>query len=168
MGVEGQISSNYWSAFGVIIKKEGFQRTHKDSKDSINQALNYGYAILYNRIQASLLKEGLNIYYAFLHSNNYQNPSLVYDFIEPFRTPVVDREIIALFVRHHNIKIKSNNLLDEKSKKLITEHIQKRLASTTKTKYGKTTFNNLIDFETNELKRNIEKGTIHKFYLAKY
>lgn len=40
LGVEGNISLHYWHAFGELLGIDGFIRTHKDSSDEINQALN--------------------------------------------------------------------------------------------------------------------------------
>jgi CRISPR-associated endonuclease Cas1/group II intron reverse transcriptase/maturase len=167
MGIEGNISSYYWSGFKIIIKRDDFIRTHKDSKELTNQTLNYAYAILYNKIQSALIKEGLNIYYPFLHSEISNKPTLVYDFIEPFRQPVVDREIVSIFTKNQKLTQK-DALLSEKSKKIIIQHIQQRLGSFTKTKYGKTTYLNLISFEANAFKRAVENEQIHRFFIAKY
>ncbi len=168
MGLEGQISQLYWNGFALITHLSHFQRTHKDSQDPINQALNYGYAILYNRIQSLAIKEGLNIYYSFLHSTDYKKPTLVFDLIEPFRQPIVDREIISILTKNQKIEQKDGKL-SAKSKKLIVQNIQERLASPTKTKYGKTTYQNLLGFEINAFKRAIEEEKPrHKFFIAKY
>ncbi|BCD68487.1 CRISPR-associated endonuclease Cas1 [Nitratiruptor sp. YY09-18] len=168
MGLEAQISQLYWNGFKVITHLSQFQRTHKNSIDPINQALNYGYAILYNRIQSALIKEGLNIYYSFLHATDYRKPTLVFDMIEPFRQPIVDREIISILTKNQTIKQKNGKLTPD-SVKLITQNIQERLASFTKTKYGKTTYLNLIHFEMNALKKAIEnEDPHHTFFIAKY
>ncbi|SMC09190.1 CRISPR-associated endonuclease Cas1 [Nitratiruptor tergarcus] len=168
MGIEAQISQLYWNGFKLITNLPYFQRTHKDSKDPINQALNYGYAILYNRIQAALIKEGLNIYYSFLHVTDYRKPTLVFDMIEPFRQPIVDREIISIITKNQTIKQKDGRLTSN-SLKLIIQNIQERLASFTKTKFGKTTYLNLIYFEANALKKAIEnEDPNHTFFIAKY
>ena len=168
MALEAQISQLYWNGFRVITKLPDFVRTHKDSQDTINQALNYGYAILYNRIQSALIKEGLNIYYSFLHTTNYRKPTLVFDLIEPFRQPIVDREIISIITKKQHLKQKDGKL-DNNSKKIIIQHIQERLSSLTHSKYGKTTYLNIITFEANSLKRDIEnEKKSHKFFIAKY
>ena len=168
MAIEGQISQNYWNAFRHIIHAPSFQRTHKDSVDPINQALNYGYAILYNRIQSALVREGLNIYYSFLHTTDYKKPTLVFDMIEPFRQPIVDREIISILTKGQKLHSKDGRL-DERSKKIVLQNIQERLGSFTKTRFGKTTFANLISFEANALKKAIENlDTNHRFFIARY
>jgi CRISPR-associated endonuclease Cas1/group II intron reverse transcriptase/maturase len=167
MGIEGYISTQYWNGFKIIIDNPSFVRTHKDSKDVINQTLNYAYAILYNKIQSALIKEGLNIYYPFLHSEMSNKPTLVFDFIEPFRQPIVDRQIISIITKKKKLT-QSNNLLSEDTKKIIIQNIQERLGSFTKTRYGKTTYLNLISFEANSFKRDIQNNKIHKFFIAKY
>ena len=168
MGHEGQASTYYWNGFAKIGNLDSFQRTHKNSKDPINQALNYGYAIIYNKIQSALLHKGLNIYYSFLHTGERGKPSLVFDMIEPFRQPVVDREILSIISRKQHL-VQKDGRLDDESKKNVIKHIQERLSSLTKTRYGKTTYQNLIYFEVDSFKKAIERSEKnHKFFIAKY
>ncbi len=168
MAIEGQISQQYWNSFKVIIDRPSFQRIHQHATDAINQALNYGYAILYNKIQSALIKEGLNIYYSFLHTTDYKKPTLVFDMIEPFRQPIVDREIVSIITKKQTLKT-DGKLLTKESKKVVIQNIQERLATQTKTKYGKTTYLNLINFEVNNLKRAIELNLDKiQFFIAKY
>ena len=169
MGYEGQISQLYWNSVAIIINKPNFQRTHKDSVDVINQALNYGYAIVYNRVQSALIREGLNIYYSFLHTQATKKPTLTFDMIEPFRSPIVDREIISILTKKQKLKQNSKKLLSPDSIKIIIQNIQERLSTPTKSKYGKTTYQNIIYLEANSLKHAIlSKKQKHKFFIAKY
>jgi len=168
MGYEGSISILYWRAFGIIIEDREFNRETKDAIGAINQALNYGYAFLYARVQSALLKYGLNIYHAFLHSPQANKPTLVYDMIELFRQPTVDREIISIL--NHGTAIESSKgRLNAKSIKVITEHIQARLATPTKYREGKYKMTTIIDEQALELSHTI-KGTkkLFKAYRAKY
>jgi len=168
MGHEGSISTLYWRAFGIVIQKNEFHRETKDATDSINQALNYGYAFLYGRVQSALLKYGINIYHSFLHSSQANKPTLVYDMIELFRQPTVDREIIALLNRGTPIE-SSKGRLDPKSIKAITTHIQARLATPTKYNNGKYKMTTIIDEQALELSHTI-KGVKKQFraYSARY
>lgn len=157
MGIEGNISTHYWKAFGVLLGVDDFVRTHKDSTETINQALNYGYAILYNRVQSTLLHNGFNLHYPLLHSVQNNKPTLVYDMVEEFRQAVVDREIISII--NHNVKLtQTNGRLSEKSVKTITQHIQTRLSTITKSRYGKTTLLNIISNQILQLKHTIKEG----------
>jgi len=81
-------------------------------------------------VQSALLKTGLNIYDSFLHSNQDNKPTLVFDMVEPFRQLVVDREIISILNRGTKLK-SSKGRLSKKSVKVITENIQERLATPT-------------------------------------
>lgn len=167
MGIEGSISVQYWQSFGVIIGVEDFIRTHQHSQDTINQSLNYAYAILYNRIQSALIHEGLNLYYSLLHSTQSNKPTLVYDIVEEFRQPIVDREIISLINRGQELK-QSNGLLSKPTIKLIVQAIQERLATPTKSRYGKSPLYNILQFQTNHLKRSIIDKSTYKGFVNKY
>ena len=88
--------------------------------------------------------------------------------IEPFRQPIVDREIISILTKNQKITQK-NGRLDDKSKKIIIQNIQERLSSFTRSKYGRTTYLNIIKQEANSLKRAIENlEPKHSFFIAKY
>ncbi len=167
MGIEGIISVHYWSAFGEILGINGFIRTHQNSKDEVNQALNYGYAILYNRIQSELIHEGLNLYYPLYHSVQSNKPTLVYDMVEAFRQPVVDREILALLNRGQTLT-QSSGRLSKKSIKLIVQNIQERLATPAPSRYGKSPLYNIIHFQMNHLKRSMLDKTSYKGFVNKY
>ena len=167
MGVEGSISVQYWSAFGEVLGIDGFTRTHQNSKDEINQALNYGYAILYNRVQSALIHEGLNLYYPLYHSVQSNKPTLVYDMIEAFRQPVVDREILALLNRGQKLT-QNNGRLSKASIKLIVQNIQERLATPAPSRYGKSPLYNIIGFQMNHLKRSLLDRATYKGFVNKY
>lgn len=167
LGIEGSIAVHYWNAFGKLVGAEGFIRTHRDSIDEINQALNYGYAILYNRVKSALLHEGLNLNYPLYHAMQKNKPTLVFDMVEEFRQPVVDREIIAMLNKGQKIR-QSNGRLSKESIKLIVQHIQERLATPTKSRYGKTPLYNIIGFQANLLKRTILDGGKYKGFVNRY
>jgi len=167
MGVEGVISVQYWAAFGEILGIDGFIRTHQNSKDELNQALNYGYAILYNRVQSALIHEGLNLYYPLYHSVQSNKPTLVYDMVEAFRQPVVDREILALLNRGQKLT-QSNGRLSKESIKLIVQNIQERLATPAPSRYGKSPLYNIIGFQMNHLKRALLDRSTYKGFVNKY
>lgn len=168
MGYEGSLSVLYWRAFGILIGDENFKRETKDAPDVVNQALNYGYAFLYGRVQSALLKCGVNIYHSFLHASQANKPTLVFDLIEPFRQPTVDREIISILNLGTQIN-SSKGKLDKKSLKVITENVQERIATPTKFRDGKYKMSTIIDEQALELAHTI-KGIKSKFkaYVARY
>mgnify|MGYP000704590644 CR=1 FL=1 len=86
----------YWSAIESILPdKLGFRGRDPDGTDPFNMALNYGYGILYGVVEKALLIAGLDPYLGVLHSVKSGKPSLVLDFIEMFRQPVVDKTLLV-------------------------------------------------------------------------
>lgn len=53
--------------------------------DPINALLNYGYGLLYGKIEGALIKAGIDPYVGIMHRDNYNRPVLVYDIIEIYR-----------------------------------------------------------------------------------
>jgi CRISP-associated protein Cas1 len=96
-GLEGSAGRAYFGALTVLIpERYNFEkRTYQKSDDFFNTCLNYAYAILYSRVESALSKAGLNPYAGFLHRDEYQHLSMVYDFVEPYRA-WVDEKIFSL------------------------------------------------------------------------
>ena len=161
MGLEGSLSTLYWRAFGLLIDEPAFKRVTQDAPDAINQALNYGYAFLYHRVQSALIKNGVSLYYAFLHTPQPNKPTLVYDMVEPFRQMVVDREIVSILNRGTAL-VSQKGRLDKKSVKVITQNIQERLATPTKWRKGKYKLTTIIEEQALEL-AHVIKGIKPKF-----
>ena len=96
MSVEGRAAQKYWTAIGRIIPSD-LQwpgRETRGATDPFNASLNYGYGILYARVEQALILAGLDPYGGFLHADRPGKPSLVLDLIEEFRQTVVDRTVI--------------------------------------------------------------------------
>jgi len=82
-GWEGQASRIY---FATIVKYllEEFQfeqRSQHPAMDVANAFLNYGYGILYGKVEGALIKAGVDPYIGILHRDDYNRPVLVYDVI---------------------------------------------------------------------------------------
>ena len=126
--IEGRIASSYWELVKLIVQDEiKFEkRTRKGAKDLFNSLLNYGYGILYSRIWGSVLRAGLNPEIGFLHKNEFHRPTLIFDLIEEFRAPVVDRVIISMIGRDERFKME-NGFLDIQSRRKLAQNILERL-----------------------------------------
>lgn len=98
---EARISSLYWEAMRKLISPEmGFvKRDRHQAKDLVNCLLNYGYGILYQRVWQAISATGLNPHISFLHAFQGSKPTLVYDLVEEFRQPFVDRAIFSLLTK---------------------------------------------------------------------
>lgn len=86
-GWEGAASKKYFEIVGRFIpEKYNFKgRTRQPSMDPVNCLLNYGYGILYGRIEGALIKAGIDPYLGIFHRDDYNRPVLVFDVIELFR-----------------------------------------------------------------------------------
>lgn len=86
-GWEGAASKIYFETLNHFIP-ERFrfaQRSQHPAKDITNALLNYGYGLLYGKIEGAMIKAGIDPYIGIMHRDNYNRPVLVYDVIEIFR-----------------------------------------------------------------------------------
>ena len=95
MGWEGQQAKHYWQAIGPnLLEQWTFQkRSRRPAKDKFNALINYGYGMLYSKMEQALFAAGLDPHLGILHADEYDRPTLSYDLIEPFR-PWLDRLVI--------------------------------------------------------------------------
>ena len=113
-----------------MAEKTDFEgRQQKVPTDAVNTLLNYGYGILYSQIWSAIILAGLDPYIGFLHTEQTGKPSLVFDLIEEFRAPIVDRTVIAFVMLNRNIKIEQG-LLTVETRQAFSEKIIDRLSST--------------------------------------
>ena len=131
MAYEGNISKYYFKILSNLVPdKYKFKgRSSRPAKDCFNAVLNYGYGILYSKVERALLIAGLDPYIGLLHKDNYNKKSLVFDFIEPYRI-FVDEPVFYLFSRHklkiENFQISGSGvLIDDTSKKIVVLEITK-------------------------------------------
>ena len=104
-GLEGTMSRIYFETLSAMLKPP-YQfngRSRQPAQDLFNAFLNYGYGILYSRVETALIKAGINPYVGFLHRDGYQFKSMVFDFIEPYRI-YVDRTVVRLCTRRQLTK----------------------------------------------------------------
>ena len=86
-GWEGQASHIYFSTINAFLP-ECFrfkERSQHPAMDVANAFLNYGYGVLYGRIEGALIKAGIDPYIGVLHRDDYNRPVLVFDVIETYR-----------------------------------------------------------------------------------
>ena len=136
MGLEGTSGRAYFQCLSKIMpEKYRFEsRSRRPAKDPFNAALNYCYGILYSRVEKACILSGLDPYVGFLHTDNYNKKSLVFDLIEPFRI-FGEQSVVYLFTGK---KIKDEYFdsaekavsLNQKGKPVIVEAINKHLDET--------------------------------------
>lgn len=102
MGMEGQASALYFSAFGECLRKEGIvftERNRRPPRDPVNASLSLSYMLLLSEITSTILSQGLHPGIGFLHEVSKRRPSLALDILELARQPIGDRLTLSLFNR---------------------------------------------------------------------
>lgn len=129
--VEGRAATRYWNLFSSLLEgKMDFPgRERKGARDLVNSLLNYGYAVLYSRVYLALIRSGLHPQLSFLHSLQKGKPTLVYDLIEEFRAPVVDRTVLTLIARREKLEVNNEGFLTEETRQRLISRIHERLSS---------------------------------------
>ncbi len=84
---EGNASKIYFNTLNAFIPEamRFNERTQHPAKDVANAMLNYGYGILYGKVENALIRAGIDPYIGVLHRDEYNKPVLSYDVIEIFR-----------------------------------------------------------------------------------
>lgn len=96
-GWEGVASNIYFEALNLFIPEQYrfAQRSQHPAMDVVNAMLNYGYGLLYARIEGILIRAGIDPYIGVMHRDDYNRPVLVYDIIELYRV-WVDYVVVTL------------------------------------------------------------------------
>lgn len=91
-GLEGTAGRLFFETLSYVLpsqyKFDG--RSSRPAKDQFNAFLNYCFGILYSIIEKSLMLAGLDPYAGYLHRDDYNQLSFVFDFIEPYRIYAID------------------------------------------------------------------------------
>ena len=98
MGLEGSAGRAYFACLGQLVP-EAYRfdgRSRQPAHDGFNAMLNYSYGVLYSLVEKACICAGLDPFVGFLHTDNYNKKSLVFDLIEPFRI-LGDRATLLLF-----------------------------------------------------------------------
>lgn len=124
-GLEGTAGRLYFETISYVLPKENqFNgRSSRPAKDPFNAFLNYSYGMLYGKIEKVLIIAGVDPYLGFLHRDDYNQLSMVYDFIEPYRINA-DRVVFRLFTgkkvnKSHTDPITNGFTLNKNGKELL-------------------------------------------------
>ncbi len=100
-GWEGLSSKTYFEALNMFLPKQyRFEkRSQRPAMDLVNALLNYGYGVLYGKVEGALIKAGIDPYIGVLHRDDYNRPVLVYDVIELYRV-WVDYVVYSLVIQN--------------------------------------------------------------------
>ena len=86
-GWEGFASRIYFETLNMFLpdRFRFEKRSQHPAVDVVNAMLNYGYGMLYGKIEGMLIKSGVDPYVGVMHRDTYNRPVLVYDIIERYR-----------------------------------------------------------------------------------
>ncbi len=124
-GLEGTSGRLFFETLSYVLPKiyrfDG--RSSRPAKDQFNAFLNYAFGILYGKIEKSLILAGLDPYLGYLHRDDYNQLSFVFDFIEPYRIYAVE-VVFRLFSgkkvnQSHADKITNGLSLNKAGKELL-------------------------------------------------
>lgn len=130
-GLEGTSGRIYFDTLSQLLNDEyKFKgRSSRPAKDPFNAFLNYAYGVLYTKIEKSLIIAGIDPYVGFMHRDDYNQLSMVYDFIEPYRI-YSERVVFRLFSgkkvnKSHTDEITNGFSLNKDGKILLMESFNK-------------------------------------------
>ncbi len=132
-GFEGTAGRVYFQVLSSLLN-ERYQfegRSFRPAKDSFNAFLNYAYGVLYSRVEKVLVIAGLDPYVGFMHRDDYNTKSMVFDFIEPYRI-YADEVVFKLFSAKkvndsHTDSITNGISLNAEGKNLLMQSLMKFL-----------------------------------------
>jgi CRISP-associated protein Cas1 len=143
-GLEGTAGRIYFDTLNNLLpddyKLNG--RNFRPTEDIYNAFLNYGYGILYRKVEKVLHQVGLNPYIGMMHTDGFKRKSLVFDCIEAFRV-WVDIEVFKLFTRkiaqpRHGFQKENNDLwLNNEGKQILNSALLERFKEKFEDKAGK-------------------------------
>lgn len=133
MGFEGAAGRAYFFCISRLMpEKYRFKgRSKRPALNPFNAVLNYCYGVLYSRVEKACIIAGLDPFVGFMHTDNYNKKSLVFDLIEPFRI-FADQVAVYFFTgkkakdQYFDIQEKACSL-NEKGKPHVIEALNKHL-----------------------------------------
>lgn len=171
-GHEGAAAKKIFQHINAFIDEAPFKivkrirKGDKDKVDPINSLLNFGYYLLFTRINATVRAVGLNPYLGFLHSPEDNYESFVADIEELFRARI-DRFIIRLI----NLKmIKKSDFKDTEQGFFLTENAKRIFIDELEGEMEKKNAKNVLSLkehiyvQINNLKNYLLEGKKLSFY----
>lgn len=165
LALEGQSASYYWKLIKLLLSHDVYfqGRERRGATDLVNSLLNYGYGILYSQIYQAIILAGLNPNISFLHREQVGKPTLVFDLIEEFRQPIVDKAVIGMIRKKEKLRMEATNLT-QATKTKVVEAVMRRLSSRVNFRGKKLTLREIIGHQSNSMAGFLEgKGNYRPF-----
>lgn len=125
--IEGRAAGAYWAGLREVLGTQFPGRVGQRATDPVNVALNYGYGILYAATWGAIARAGLEPGIGMLHASPGDRGALVFDLVEPFRVPAVDRPVAGLISRGRIIKLNTDGHLTASARSHIAGAVGRAL-----------------------------------------
>ena len=171
LSVEGRAAQGYWSAIQAVLPDTvGFAgRCRQGATDLVNCLLNYGYGVLHRAVHLAILKAGLNPAISFLHSLQPHKPTLVFDLMEEFRAPIVDRAVVTLINRREPATLDDEaGRLAQDTRRRLLQRLQERLTSLVPYRGGEVTLEQVVARQAAAIVAHLEGRRAYVPFLARW
>ncbi len=129
-GWEGVSSKIYFTTLNLFIPEQYRfdRRTQHPAQDVANALLNYGYGLLYGKIEGALIKAGIDPYVGVMHRDDYNRPVLVYDVIELYRV-WIDYVVVQLLAQqtvtdeHYTVREDGSYWLEALGRRILIQSV---------------------------------------------
>jgi CRISPR-associated protein Cas1 len=163
MGLEGSAGRIYFGTLAFIVP-ERFEfegRSRNPARDEFNCLLNYAYGVLYSLVEKACIIAGLDPYVGFIHTDNYNKKSLVFDLIDMFRT-YADQTVVYLFSqrkvkKEYYDKIKGGYTLNKDGKAVLIAALNETLEKTQRYRGRNIKNRDTIQFECHRIANSLIK-----------
>ena len=165
MALEGAAGRIYFDTLSYVMpdrfKFDG--RSRNPAKDEFNALLNYAYGVLYSHVEKACIIAGLDPYIGFLHTDDYNKKSLVFDLIEMFR--IFAEETVVYLFSGRRVKVeyfdeaKGGFTLNKEGKVLLIEALNSALDEAVRYRGRNIQKRNIIQFECHSIANSLIKET---------
>ncbi len=163
-GLEGMASKLYFETISLFMPEEyRFDgRSQHPAMDVFNAFLNYGYGILYSKIEGELIKAGVDPYIGILHRDDYNRPVLVFDMIEIYRI-WVDYVVCNLMLQkvvtdeYYSVQEDGSYWLEALGRRVLIQSLNDYLEEIVKIKSLNRSRNTQIHLHAQELAQHFKK-----------
>jgi len=164
MGLEGAAGRAYFSCLSKIMpEKYRFKgRSKRPALNPFNAVLNYCYGVLYSRVEKACIIAGLDPFVGFMHTDNYNKKSLVFDLIEPFRI-FADQVAVYFFTGKKAKEEYFDNkplscFLNTRGKPMVIEALNKHIEEKVRYRQRNVKRKHLISHEAHKLANILLEG----------
>lgn len=163
MGIEGSAGRAYFEAISFIMpdryRFDG--RSRQPAKDEFNCLLNYGYGMLYSLVEKACIIAGLDPYIGFIHTDNYNKKSLVFDLIEMFRIFADQTVVYSISQRKAKQEFfdeaKGGLVLNKEGRAFLIEAMNETLDKSVRYRGRNIKNKDIIQFECHSIANNLIK-----------